>query len=180
MVQRVVIVVSAILLVHVIIGAGSLFFRSASKNNHIELMTELEQKWWIEDDDRKAYQEKQLQEEFGTSKLDRIVFDPRLDVRLAYQKLFDATMSDYLVEVEVDRFDEVYVFVNTFSAQETYRLTMHLKESMPYIEPEYIYEIVFTDGDHFHIVGKSQLMKINDWSSAKKRDIEKYCFPKKK
>ncbi len=131
MVQRMVIIASAILLVHVIIGAGFMFNNRVTKKDNNKLITELENKWMTEDEDRKAWQEEQLQEKLGTSKLDRIVYDPRLDVRLAYQKLFDEVMDDYLVEVEMDRFDELSIFINTYSMQKTYKLTTMLKKSMP-------------------------------------------------
>jgi len=178
--QRMIIVVAAILFVHVIIGAGSMYNNSNNRKKSRELIDTLEAKWMKEDKERDAWQEEQLQDKFGTSKLDRIVYDPRLDVRLAYQKLFAASMSDLLVEVEVDRFDEISIFIDTFSMQETYRLTRFLKESIPYIEPDFVNEIVFTDGDHFNIIDHSQLMKIRDWDSVTKKEIERYCFPKKK
>lgn len=176
---RLVLVVVGALVVHLALAIGFQVQRTGAHDDMKSELQALEAKWADEDKARKEKQENELSEKYGTNQLDRIAFDPRMDIQLALQKLFKAVLDpEYTVEVTSERFTEFRVVVSTGNLPEPAKLAVVLKEVLSRIDPGLVYEIVFTDGDRFFIVEPYQFRSL-DWSSASIEQVMAVCLPKR-
>lgn len=177
MLTRFIILLATTLVIHMVCGLGFLWQKNSAIDSQESEMADLRTQWDEEDAERKAFQEQELQSKYGTSKLDRIVFDPRLDINLVLLKLFEAAMpSEYLVEVKTDRFTEFSIYVNVYNMPHTSDLAGYLKEVFSRVKPRYAYQVIFTDEDRYWVIDHNKLMRISDWKNASISDIKKKCF----
>lgn len=175
--QKFLVVGLATMVFHFALGTGFLIAKRGGADQLIEQKNRLTEKWSEEDREREAKQEEELVAHYGTTKLDRIAFDPRLDIRLVIQKLLEATLSpEYIIEVKADRFMEFNVFVNVYNMPETDVLIKATKEVLSRVNPRYVDEIIFSDGDRFWIMDNGQIRKVGDWDRASGQVIRRYCF----
>ncbi len=175
--QKMITVVVAAIVLHLACGIGFMWCGNRSAENHGEGIRKSKLQWGRDDDNRRALQEEELQAKFGTTKLDRIAYDPRMDVRLVLDKLFvEATPETYEIEVTVDRFDEFTVYVFTLNQPDKFVLAGYMKEVFARVDPALVNQLIFSDGDEFVIVENAQLVKISDWENASTDEVVKTCL----
>jgi len=163
--------------VHFTMGIGFLWQKNIANRNNNDAIASLQSRWESEDRERKARQEEELQSKYGTNKLDRIAFDPRMDIELVLLKMFEAAMPpEYLITVKVDRFSEFSIDVNVFNMPETDKLARYLKEIFSRVEPRHVHKIVFTDEDNYWVINRGRLLKVGNWKNASVSQIMKQCF----
>ena len=178
LIQRLVLVGLGAAVIHLIIAISFLWVKNHGQENQEQTIAALQEQWKEEDNQRQAEQEQQLVAKYGTTKLDRIAFDPRMDIKLVLTKLFQAVMpSEYMTKVDVDRFTEFKIFVNVYNMPETNVLAGYLQEVFSRVEPRYVHQIIFTDEERFWIVDQTQLRFVPDWKNTSIEEIKKYCFP---
>jgi hypothetical protein len=175
--QRYALVLLGTAVVQFVIGIGFLWQKNIANRNNDEAVASLQSRWESEDREREARQEEELQSKYGTTKLDRIAFDPRLDVELVLLKMFEAALpSEYLVTVKVYGFSEYSINVNVFNMPETDKLARPLKEIFSRVKPKYVHKIVFTDEDNYWLINRGQLLRVGNWKKASVSQIMRYCF----
>jgi hypothetical protein len=175
---KIILVLVGGLALHFLIAAGFLIQRGSARDGLVQETKTLESKWADEDQLRKEKQEAELQQKYGTNQLDRIAADPRMDIRLALQKLFKAVLeSENTVVVTVDRFTEFRVYVTTGNLPEPSKLAGPLKDVFTRIDPKLVDEIVFSDGDRFWVIEAYRFHNL-DWQNATTEQIVTACFPK--
>ena len=176
---KLILVVVGGLALHFIIAAVFLVQRGSAREGLRQQIQQLEEKWADEDQTRHEKQEAELQEKYGTNQFDRIAADPRMNIRLATQKLFKAVLDgEYTVEVTVDRFTEFRVVITTGNLPGPATLAGPLREVFSRIDPKLIYEIVLTDGDRFWILEPGRFQDL-DWKTATPEQMAAALFPRK-
>jgi len=174
--MRLIIVLTATLILHFAFAIVFQLQRGGIISDQQAETQTLDAKWSEEDAEREARQEEELQQKYGTNQLDRIAADPRMNIQLVEQKLFQAVMPhEYQTTVSVDRFTEFRVLVNVFNMPETATLAGYLKEVFSRLDPALVSETVFTDGDRFWIVDQAELTQL-DWKTATTEQIVRVCF----
>jgi hypothetical protein len=176
--QKLALIVLGAAVIHLVVAIGFLWVKNRSGESHKRELATLQEKWAEEDADRRSKQEEELVAKYGTTKTDRIAFDPRMDIKLVLQKLFQAVMPpEYTIKVEVDRFTEFSVSVNVYNMPESTTLAAYLKEIFSRVDPRFAYQVMFYDEERFWIIDQGQLTNVRDWQSASVEDVKKYCFP---
>ncbi len=176
--MRVVFILLGTVVLHLVIAIFFLLYSGKVDKTYDRAHETLKFQWAQEDREREAGHEDVLLSEFGATKLDRIAFDPRLDIKLALQKLCQAVMpAEYLVKVSVDRFTEFKVYVNVFNMPGEKVLAGYLKDVFSHVDDRYVYQVIFTDEERFKIVDKSQLERINNWEKTSLDYVERVCLP---
>ena len=177
-IQRLVMVALGAAVLHLVIAIGFLGSRTHMRNSQVRTLNALKDQWREEDAERKDKQEEELQAKYGTTKLDRIAYDPRMDIRLVLEKLCRAALpAEYDLKVSVDRFTEFRIFVNVYNMPQTYVLVKYMREIFSRVDPRFVYQVVFTDEDNFWIIDQGQLRNVGDWKTPGDDRIMKYCFP---
>jgi len=174
---RLIAVLVTTLVVHLVIGLGFLWQKNSAWESQKSEIASLRAQWDEQDFERKSVQEEELKSRYGTTKLDRISFDPRMDIRLVILKLFEGVMPpEYLVTVDVDRFSEFMVYINVYNMPETGSLAGYLKEVFSRVDSRDVYQLIFTDEDNYWIIDQNKLSKIGNWENTSIKDIKKNCF----
>ncbi|HUT53048.1 MAG TPA: hypothetical protein VM658_06630 [bacterium] len=177
-IQQLALVLLGAAVLHLFIAIGFLWSRNHMGGGQDQTIATLKDQWREEDAERRSEQEDELQSKYGTTKIDRIAFDPRMDIKLVLEKLCRAVMpNEYDIRVTVDRFTEFRIFVNTYNMPQTNVLAGYLKDIFSRVDPRYVYQVTFTDEDNFWIIDQAQLLRVGDWKSAGDDEIKKYCFP---
>ena len=175
--QKFVLVLLGTAVIHFAMGIGFLWQKNIAEKSLDNTISSLRDKWKSEDREREAKPEEELQSKYGTNELDRIAFDPRMDIELVLLKMFEAAMpSEYSIKVSVDRFTEYSAHINVYNMPETDILARQLKEVFSRVQPKFVHKIVFTDEDNYWIIDRRQLQKIGNWKSASISEIMKCCF----
>jgi hypothetical protein len=176
--QQLAMVLLGAAVLHLLMAIGFLGGRSHLRSSHDQAIATLNDQWKEEDAERKAKQEDELQSKYGSTKLERIAFDPRMNIKLVLEKLLHAAMpAEYDIRVSVNRFTEFRIFVNVYNMPEPSKLAGYLKGVFSLVDPRFVYQIVFTDEDNYWIIDQSQLLNVGDWKTASTSQIMKYCFP---
>ena len=177
--MKLVVIGMGLLVVHLVMATVFMMYNGNERTAHEGAIAALKSDWKNEDLDRTIEHEKMMQEQFGADKLSRITVDPRLGIEKTLLKLFEAVVpSEYTVEVKVDRFTEFQVVVNTFNMPKPDILAGYLKKVFSRFDDDYVYEVIFTDGENVWIIDRKQLQKVN-WKSGRDSQILRYCFPSK-
>lgn len=174
-----IILVSAAVLLNIVTVIFFKVQRASSEGNQREEIQKLEAKWVDEDEARKTAQETELQGKYGTNPLDRIAADPRMNIKLSIEKLFQAVVPQgetYITDVTVDRFTEFRVLIDTGNLPEPMKLAGMMKEVFSRIDPALVYEVIYTDGERFWIINQDQLTSL-DWKNSTLEQIIAACFP---
>lgn len=163
---------------HFAVAIGFLFGKNSADHRLDQTITSLQEQWKEADLQKRNQEEEELQSKYGTNRLDRIAFDPRMDIQLVVQKMFEAVLPpEYSIEVSVNRFTEFKVFANVYNMPPTDVLAGYLKEVFSRIDPHYVDQVIFTDEDHFWIIDNGQLLRVGDWENAGLSQIQRSCFP---
>jgi len=175
--KTIIVLISAVV-AHLVLAIVFTSISRGARTEHLKAVDELKMDWNEQDREREKEQEKELLARFGVGKTERAAFDPRLDIRLTYQKLCQAVMpSDYLIDVTVDRFSEFNIYVDIGKMPETDKLAEQLRELFSVIGPDYLYQVIFTDENHYWVIDTEQLKKVKNWKRAGNSEIIRYCFP---
>jgi len=174
---KLIMIIMGAVVVHLAIAIVFLLWQGSISRTSTATMDNLKSEWSFEDTQRKVAHEEELISKYGADKLDRIIYDPRLDIQLVLEKLFQEVLpEEYIVEVSVDRFTEFKVYVNVFNMPQTEQLAEAIKKVFSKIDSKYVYQIIFTDGDHYWVIDTEQLERVGNWESASIDRIRKYCF----
>jgi len=175
--MRIIMVLISTVVLHLAIAIFFIVHSGSSRTELEETKKSLSFQFKKEMNELEREREQILLSEFGAGKMERIIYDPRLDIRLTLLKLFEAaTSSEYLVEVKVDRFTEFEVYINVFNMPEPRTLAKQLKEAFTYIDPGYVFHVIFTDDEDYWIITRKQLERVGNWRRADISRILKYCF----
>jgi len=175
--QKMITVVVTAIVLHLACAIGFMWCGNRSAENHSEGIRKTKEQWGRDDANRRALQEEELQAKFGTTKLDRIAYDPRMDVALVLDKLFEeATPETYEIDVRVDRFNEFTVYVYTVKQPDKFTMAGYMRQVFMRVDPALVYQLIFSDEDDFVIVETAQWLKISNWETATSDDIVKACL----
>ena len=177
--MRVILVVSAGVVLHLAMALGFMACRSSAGREHNDQVNSWQKQWEAEDGEREDAHREELEKEYGASPMEMLAYDPRIDIKTALKKLFQAAMPEtYVVEVEVERFTEFTVLINVFNMPDKYRLAEYLQAVFSRLDPAPVYQVVFfTRAEkQYVVVDRTQLMAVKDWKGMTKEQIAQVCF----
>jgi hypothetical protein len=175
--MRVITVIIAGIVVHLFLGIGFINCRGNARTKSQEFIAEWHKDWESDDITRQRAFEDELKTKFGTDKLDQIAYDPRLDIRMALEKLFKAVAPGTAeVTVEVDRFTEFTVEFKVIKMPSKAEAAGFMKAVFSRVDANQVYRIIFTDGDTFMMSDRSQFLRVSDWKNATIDDIIRKSF----
>jgi|GEM_PF-3045803 len=174
---RLVVVIILIVLAHLTMAILFLSCNNKAREEHRNKVSDMRSQFDREMETRANQHKEILSSKYGVDKLDRIALDPRLNIRLSLQKMFESVLpGHWKIKVTVDRFTEFRVFIEANILKQPEELSGYLKQVFSRISTDYVYEVVFSKGKDAYIIDKKDLEKIDDWEEASIQKIERHCF----
>jgi hypothetical protein len=173
---KMIMVIAGCLALHVILAVGFAMQKSGAYAKNQRAIENLTQQWINEDEARKAEQEGQLLDKYGTTKPDRIAFDPRLDIGQGFDRLLlEVLPSTYERKISTDRFADFKIVLHTENLPERTVLAGWLREVFSRIDPVFVYRFIVTDNERATIITRGQLRCVTDWKYADNVEIIRCC-----
>ncbi len=174
---RLILVVIVIILAHLATAILFLSCNNKARKQHRNKVSDMKSQFDLETETRTNQHKDILASKYGVDKLDRIALDPRLNIKLTLEKLFERVLpGHWKIKVTVDRFTEFRVFIEANILKQPEELSGYLKQVFSRISADYVYEVVFSKGKDAYIIDKKDLQKIDDWEEASIQKIERHCF----
>ncbi|MFO8056150.1 MAG: hypothetical protein R6V10_02490 [bacterium] len=175
---RLILLSTGIVIAHMAIAILFISCKNDIYREHRSRITAMKQEHKQAEQEKSREHKNLLSEKYGVDELDRLALDPRLDIRLVLEKMFENVVpGHWRVEVTVDRFTEFKVYVKAGILKQPDELSEYLKQVFSRIKTDYVYEIVFSKGDKAYFIDREDLEKIGDWENASIARIKRYCFP---
>lgn len=175
--SKMIIAVVGALVLHLFVAVGFLMSKNSAIDDYRMKTDDMKRTWEIEDYKRQEVQEEELVTKYGTTKLDRVSYDPRLSIKLVLDKLLKEMLPvHFQYSVSVDRFTEFKIYIKSGMLPDKSVLADYLKQMFTRVNPEYVYQIVFTDGEKYFVIHRDDIFKVGNWHNAERKTIYRYCL----
>jgi hypothetical protein len=173
---KMILVIVGVVVLHVVLAFGFAMQKSGAYEKNQKAIEDLAAQWKTEDESRKAEQEGQLLDKYGTTKSDRIAFDPRLNITQGLDKLLlEILPSNYERQISTDRFADFQVVLKTENPPDRATLAGWLRDVFSRIDPVFVHRFIVTDGERATIITRDHLLCVGDWKNADNMDVMRCC-----